>query len=51
MRRFPGISLTHEDVYEDLVNAVLSFDSDKLTDTTRKALSLGEDPVKIVEQG
>lgn len=40
-----------EAAYEDLVNAVLSFDSDKLTDATKKALSLGEDPVTIVEQG
>jgi corrinoid protein of di/trimethylamine methyltransferase len=45
------MSLKHEGVYEDLVNAVLTFDSDKLIDTTRKALTLGEDPVKIVEQG
>jgi len=37
--------------YEDIVNAVLTFDSDKVTDVTKKALSLGEDPVKIIEQG
>jgi corrinoid protein of di/trimethylamine methyltransferase len=37
--------------YEDIVNAVLTFDSDRVTDVTKKALSLGEDPVKIIEQG
>jgi corrinoid protein of di/trimethylamine methyltransferase len=43
--------LPEEAVYEDIVNAVLSFDSDKVTEATNKALSLGEDPVKIVEDG
>jgi len=43
--------LPQEAVYEDIVNAVLSFDSDKVTEATNKALSLGEDPVKIVEDG
>jgi corrinoid protein of di/trimethylamine methyltransferase len=43
--------LQQEAVYEDIVNAVLSFDSDKVSDATKRALSLGEDPVKIIEQG
>ena len=43
--------MPEEAVYEDIVNAVLSFDSDKVTEATNKALSLGEDPVKIVEDG
>lgn len=43
--------MPQEAVYEDIVNAVLSFDSDKVTEATNKALSLGEDPVKIVEDG
>lgn len=43
--------LPQEAVYEDIVNAVLSFDSDKVTEATRKALNAGEDPVKIVEEG
>jgi corrinoid protein of di/trimethylamine methyltransferase len=43
--------LPEEAVYEDIVNAVLSFDSDKVREATNKALSLGEDPVKIVEDG
>lgn len=43
--------MPEEAVYEDIVNAVLSFDSDKVREATNKALSLGEDPVKIVEDG
>lgn len=39
------------DVYDDLVNAVLSFDPDKITETTKKALAAGEDPIKIIEEG
>ena len=38
-------------MYEDIVNAVLSFDSDKVTEATKKGLDLGEDPVKIIEDG
>lgn len=43
--------LEREAVYEDLVNAVLRFDSDGVANMTRKALALGEDPVKIIENG
>jgi corrinoid protein of di/trimethylamine methyltransferase len=35
---------------DEIVNAVLSFDADKVMEATRKALSEGEDPVKIVDQ-
>lgn len=43
--------MRREAIYEDLVNAVLSFDSQRVNDATRKALDLGEDPVDIIEQG
>jgi len=43
--------LQREVIFEDLVNAVLSFDSQKVTDATRRALDLGVDPVDIIEQG
>jgi len=45
------IRLQREVIFEDLVNAVLSFDSQKVTDATRRALDLGVDPVDIIEQG
>jgi corrinoid protein of di/trimethylamine methyltransferase len=45
------ILLSQEAVYEDLVNAVLSFDPDRVAQVTKKALDLGEDPVKIIDQG
>jgi corrinoid protein of di/trimethylamine methyltransferase len=35
---------------EEIVNAVLSFDGDKVTETTKKALKQGQDPVKIVDE-
>jgi corrinoid protein of di/trimethylamine methyltransferase len=35
---------------EEIVNAVLTFDGDKVTETTKKALKQGEDPVKIVDE-
>ncbi len=40
-----------EDEYEDIVNAVLTFDSDKVNEATRKALARGDDPVKIIDDG
>jgi len=43
--------LQREVIFEDLVSAVLSFDSQKVTDATRRALDLGVDPVDIIEQG
>jgi methanogenic corrinoid protein MtbC1 len=35
----------------EIVDAVLSFDSDKVFETTKKALNVGEDPIKIIEEG
>lgn len=35
---------------DDILNAVLSFDPDKITETTREALKEGQDPVKIVDR-
>jgi corrinoid protein of di/trimethylamine methyltransferase len=35
---------------EDIVNAVLSFDADKITEATKKALKEGQDPVKVVDE-
>jgi corrinoid protein of di/trimethylamine methyltransferase len=35
---------------EEIVNAVLSFDGDKVTEVTKKALKEGQDPVKIVDE-
>jgi corrinoid protein of di/trimethylamine methyltransferase len=34
---------------EEIVNAVLSFDGEKVTESTKKALKQGIDPVKIVD--
>ena len=35
---------------QEIVNAVLSFDEDKITEATRNALNKGQDPIKIVEE-
>jgi len=35
---------------EEIVNAVLSFDGDKVTEATKKALKQGKDPVKVVDE-
>ena len=35
---------------EEIVNAVLSFDGDRVTETVKKALKEGQDPVKIVDE-
>src|SRR5208337_146386 len=35
---------------EEIVNAVLSFDGDKVTEATKKALKQGQDPVKVVDE-
>jgi corrinoid protein of di/trimethylamine methyltransferase len=43
--------LGQEAIFDELVNAVLSFDADKVMDTTRKALSQGIDPVSIIDDG
>jgi len=38
-------------VLDEVVDAVLSFDSKRVTEATRKALAQGIDPVKIIEEG
>jgi corrinoid protein of di/trimethylamine methyltransferase len=43
--------LGQEAIFDELVKAVLSFDSDKVVETTKKALAQGVDPVKIIEDG
>lgn len=35
---------------EEIINAVLSFDADKVTEATKKALKQSQDPVKVVDQ-
>ena len=35
---------------EEIVNAVLSFDGDKVTEVTKKALKQGQDPVKVLDE-
>jgi corrinoid protein of di/trimethylamine methyltransferase len=35
---------------EEIINAVLSFDADKVTEATKKALKQGQDPVKVVDE-
>jgi corrinoid protein of di/trimethylamine methyltransferase len=35
---------------EEIVNAVLSFDGDKVTEATKKALKQGRDPVKVLDE-
>ncbi len=43
--------LSIEGVYGELADAVLSFDADKVLETTRKALDLGLGPGDIIENG
>ena len=35
---------------EEIINAVLSFDGDKITEVTKKALKQGQDPVKVLDE-
>ena len=35
---------------EEIVNSVLSFDGDKVTEATKKALKQGQDPAKILDE-
>jgi corrinoid protein of di/trimethylamine methyltransferase len=35
---------------EEIVDAVLSFDGDKVTEATKKALKQGQDPVKVLDE-
>jgi len=43
--------LSTKAVYDELVAAVLSFDADKVLETTKKALDLGLSPGDIIENG
>jgi trimethylamine corrinoid protein len=43
--------LLTEDEYEDIVNAVLTFDSDEVSEATKRALVRGDDPVNIINNG
>lgn len=43
--------LSSEAVYDELADAVLSFDADKVLETTKKALDLGLGPGDIIENG
>ena len=43
--------MSSETVYDELADAVLSYDSDKVLETTRKALDLGLGPGDIIENG
>jgi len=44
-------NLSTEAVYDELAAAVLSFDADKVFETTKKALDLGLGPGDIIENG
>lgn len=43
--------MSSETAYDELADAVLSFDADKVQETTRKALDLGLGPSDIIENG
>jgi len=43
--------LARQDIFEELVSSVMSFDADKVMDATRKALSQGIAPVSIIDDG
>ncbi len=43
--------MARQDIFEELVNSVMSFDADKVMDSTRKAMNKGVDPVTIIEDG
>ena len=43
--------MSQQAVLDELANAVQSFDSDKVMDSTKKALAAGIDPSVIIEQG
>jgi dimethylamine corrinoid protein len=43
--------LSKEDIYEELANAVLSFDGDKVVQTSKKALDARLTPTEIIEDG
>jgi len=43
--------LSRESIYEELANSVLSFDSDKVVQTSKKALEAKLNPIEIIENG
>ena len=43
--------MSKEQLHQDLIDAVLAFDQDKLTELVRRALNQGQDPNKIIENG
>jgi corrinoid protein of di/trimethylamine methyltransferase len=43
--------LSREEIHEELVNSVLSFDSRKVVQTSRKALEAKLDPTDVIENG
>jgi len=43
--------LSKEAKLDELVDAILTFDSDKVMDATNKAVNAGIDPLKIIEDG
>lgn len=43
--------MSKEQLHQDLIDAVLGFDQDKLTELVRRALDHGQDPNKIIEDG
>jgi len=44
-------SLSKEAKLDELVDAILTFDSDKVMEATNKAVNAGIDPLKIIEDG
>ena len=43
--------MSRESIYEELANSVLSFDSDKVVQTSKKALEAKLNPIEIIENG
>jgi len=43
--------MSQQAILDELANAVQAFDSDKVTEATKKALAAGIDPAVIIEQG
>jgi corrinoid protein of di/trimethylamine methyltransferase len=43
--------LPEQKMYQDLIDAVLAFDQDKLIELVRSALNRGQDPNRIIEDG
>ncbi len=43
--------MSQQAIFDELSNAIQTFDSDKVIDATKKALAAGVDPSAIIEQG